>query len=281
MPGLKIAIGVAQMDCVNGNVAANIAKIADLAAAARRPGAEPVVFPECATTGYFLGGRLNELAEPPDGGTAERLAAIARANAVHLAVGAYTQDEGAVRNSQLLFGPDGKTLAVYHKAHLFASERTQCRPGDRPVVVDTALGRLGLTICYDLIFPDYARRLVELGAEIVINSTNWIADAYQREVWGWTGPTAQSLAAVRALENGVVLAMADRVGREALGESLVFDSLGHSTIAGPSGRILASVPAGEGVAVARIDYDEADLARWRGIATYRADRRPELYGRRE
>jgi predicted amidohydrolase len=278
MPGLKVALAVAQMDCVNGDVAANVAKIADVAAAARRLGAELVVFPECATTGYFLGDRLSDLAEPPDGRTAAQLGSIARANAVHLAVGAYTRDDGAIRNSQLLFGPDGGRLAVYHKAHLFASERVQCRPGDRPVVVDTELGRLGLTICYDLIFPDYARRLVELGAEIIVNSTNWIADAYQREVWGWTGPTAQSLASVRALENGVVLAMADRVGREALDESLVFDSLGHSTIAGPSGRILASVPAGEGVAVARVDYAEADLARWRGVATYRADRRPELYG---
>lgn len=279
MPGLKIAIAVAQMDCVTGDVAANVAKIADLAAAAGRLGAELVVFPECATTGYFLGDRLAELAEPPDGRTAERLAAIARSNSVHLAVGAYTHDEGAVRNSQLLFGPDGSTLAVYHKAHLFASERLQCRPGDRPIVVDTALGRLGLTICYDLIFPDYARRLVELGAGIIVNSTNWIADAYQREVWGWAGPTAQGLASVRALENGIVLAMADRVGREALNESLVFDSLGYSTIAGPSGRILAAVPSGEGVTVARIDYAEADLAKWRGVATYRADRRPELYGR--
>ena len=278
MPGLKIAIAVAQMDCVTGDVTANVAKIGDLAAAGRRLGAELVVFPECATTGYFLGDRLGELAEPPDGPTAQRLAAIARANGIHLAVGAYTQDEDAVRNSQLLFDPDGNALAVYHKAHLFASERIACRPGDRPVAVETALGRLGLTICYDLIFPDYARRLVELGAEIVINSTNWIADAYQREVWGWAGPTAQSLAAVRALENGIVLAMADRVGREALDKDLVFDSLGHSMIAGPSGRILASVPSGEGVAVARIDYAEADLARWRAIATYRADRRPELYG---
>jgi predicted amidohydrolase len=277
MAGLKIALAVAQMDCITGDVTANLARIADLAAAARRLGAELVVFPECATTVYFLGDRLGAIAEPPDGQTSQRLAAIARDNALHLVVGTYTRDEGAVRNSQLLFGPDGTRLALYHKAHLFSSEREVCRPGDRPVVVDTALGRIGLTICYDLIFPDYARRLVELGAEIIINSTNWIADSYQREVWGWTGPTAQSVAVTRALENGVVLAMADRVGREALGESLVFDSLGYSSVIGPSGRLLASVPSGEGVAVARIDYAEADVAKWRGIATYRADRRPELY----
>jgi 5-aminopentanamidase len=276
--GIRMALAVAQMDCVVGDVAANIAKISELSAAAKALGAELVVFPECATTGYFAP-RVAELAEPADGPSAKRLASIARENALHLAVGAYTRGEAGVRNSQLLFGPDGACLAIYHKAHLFSSERQVCTPGDRPMVVDTALGRIGLTICYDLVFPDYARRLTELGAGIILNSTNWIADAYQREVWGWSGPTAQSLAVARALENGVVLAMADRVGREALNETLVFDSLGHSCIVGPSGRVLASVPSGEGVALARIDYAAADLEKWRGIATYRADRRPELYGK--
>jgi predicted amidohydrolase len=198
---------------------------------------------------------------------------------VHLAVGAYTREGEAVRNSLLLFGPDGALLALYHKVHLFAGERAACQPGDGPVVVDTALGRIGLTICYDLIFPEYVRRLVELGADLVVNSTNWISDAYQRDVWGWQGPTAQSIAAVRALENGIVLAMANRVGREALPSAgAVFDSLGHSCIAGPSGKILASVAAGEGVAIADIAVSDEDFAKWRGIATYKADRRPELYG---
>ena len=279
MAGIAVKIAVVQMDCVAGDVAANLSKIERFCRSAAAGGAQLVVFPEAATTGYFLGDRLRQLAEAPDGPSAARLSALARECAVHLAVGAYTRDGDDIRASQYVFGPDGKRLALYHKAHLFAGEREMCRPGDEAVVVETALGRLGLTICYDLVFPDYVRRLVTLGADIIVNSTNWISDAYQREVWGWTGPTAQSLAAVRALENGTIVAMADRAGRERLDlPGIVFDSLGHSCVAGPSGRILASLGAGEGLAIADVALTADDLAKWRSIATYRQDRRPELYG---
>ena len=107
--------------------------------------------------------------------------------------------------------------------------------GDVPVVVETPLGRIGMSICYDFIFPDFIRRLVELGADIVINSTNWISDGFQRDQWGWTGSAVDSLARTRALENGVWLAMANCIGPEA-----GFDSLGYSCVVAPSGKVLAS-----------------------------------------
>jgi 5-aminopentanamidase len=231
-----------------------------------------VVFPECATTGYFIADRLSELAEPPDGPSLRALARIARANRLHLAAGVVIAEGGRYFDSQVLFGPDGMRLALYHKVHLFSAERDAFTAGDRPVVVETALGTIGLSVCYDLIFGDYVRRLVGLGAELVINSTNWIADAYQREVWGWSGPTVQALAATRALENVAFIAMANRVGHE-----VSFDSLGHSCIAGPSGKLLASIPAGEGMALFDLGLPQEDLERWRSIATYRRDRRPEVY----
>ena len=149
--------------------------------------------------------------------------------------------------------------------------------GDEPMVVETSIGRLGLTICYDLIFPGYIRKLVELGADIIVNGTDWINDPYQRDVWGWEGERIVGLVSTRALENVTVLAMANRVGHETAGPGLAFDSFGHSSIAGHSGKIEASLTAGEGVAFARINESAADLERWRGIATYRGDRRPALY----
>ena len=276
MSGVAWTLAVVQMDCATGDVEANLAAIARFAAAAAAQGADLAVFPECATTGYFLGDRLEALAEPPEGPTARRLGEIARENALTMAVGAYTGREGGVYNSQFLFGPDGQCLAVYDKAHLFASEREVCRLGEGARVVETALGRVGMTVCYDFIFADYVRRLADLGAELVINSTNWIGDAYQRETWGWSGPVTQGLAATRALENGTFVAMANRVGQEEAAPGLSFTSLGHSCIAGPSGRILAALTEGEGLAVARVRIAQEDLDRWRAIATYRADRRPEL-----
>ena len=176
-------------------------------------------------------------------------------------------------DDQLLFSSEGALLGAYRKVHLFSAEKDFYRPGDAPLVVETPLGRVGMTVCYDLIFAEYIRRLIELGADLVINSTNWITDSYHREVWGWSGPTTQSLAVTRALENVTVVAMANRVGHE-----MDFDSLGHSCIVAPSGKILASVPEGEGLAVADVRFAPEDIAKWRALATYRQDRRPEVYG---
>jgi 5-aminopentanamidase len=266
-------VAVVQMDCVLGEIQPNLEKIGHFAEAAGRLGADLVVFPECATTGYFIADRLSTLAEPPDGPSLRTLAGIASANRLHLAAGVVIAEGGRYFDSQVLCGPDGARLALYHKVHLFAAERDAYAAGDRPAVAGTALGTIGLSVCYDLIFGDYIRALVGLGAELVINSTNWIADAYQRDVWGWSGPTVQGLAATRALENVAFVAMANRVGQE-----VGFASLGHSCIAAPSGKILASIPAGEGLAVADLALPQADLERWRSIATYRRDRRPEVYG---
>lgn len=270
---IRLKIAVVQMDCVLGEIAPNLDKIGRFADAASGLGVDLLVFPECATTGYFVADRLDRLAEPSDGPTDRALAAIARRAGLYMAVGTVVADNAAFHDAQVLFGPDGRRLATYRKAHLFASERSTFRPGDTPVVVETTVGTLGLTICYDMIFADYFRHLRDLGAGIILNSTDWIGDGYQRETWGWSGVTTQGMAATRALEHGVIVAMANRVGHE-----MGFDSLGHSCIAGPSGRILASLPTGEGLAVADIDFAGDDLDRWRAIATYRKDRRPDLYG---
>jgi len=269
---VKFKLAVVQMDCVLGEIAPNLQKIESFAQAAGRLGVDLVVFPECATTGYFVAEDLARLGEPIDGPTDAALAKIAAKAGVHLAVGTIVAESGDYFDSQVLFSPAGARLATYHKVHLFSAERESYRAGDTPMVVETGLGVVGMTICYDMIFADYFRCLVERGADIIINSTDWIANAYQREVWGWSGVTTQGMAATRALENGVFVAMANRVGQES-----GFDSLGHSCIAGPSGHILASLPTGEDIAVADIDLKAEDLDTWRAIATYHQDRRPEIY----
>lgn len=267
-----IRIAPAQMHCTPGDINANLVVIDHLVRMATSDGAQLVILPEMATTGYFITDRLDQLAEPENGPTALRLATIARENSIHLAVGMAIVDGGKYYDAQLLFGPDGTRLATYRKAHLFSVERQWYTPGDTPMIVDTALGRIGMTVCYDLIFPEYTRRLVDLGADLIINSTNWITDDFQRDTWGWSGATVQSLAATRALENGVWLAMANCVGPES-----DFDSIGYSCVAAPSGKIVASLASGQGVALADVVYDSPDLDRWKSIATYLEDRRPELY----
>jgi predicted amidohydrolase len=267
-------IAVVQFHCAPGDVAGNLARIDRLVGDAAADGAALVVVPETATTGYFIADALDRLAEPEDGPTARALAAIARARGVHLAVGMALADGGRFYDAQLLFGPDGARLATYRKVHLFSAERQWYAAGDEAVVVQTGIGRIGMSICYDLIFPEFIRTLADRGADLVINSTNWISDGFQRETWGWTGSAVEALARVRALENGVWLAMANCIGPEA-----GFESLGHSCVVAPSGKLLASVGGAQGFAAADIAYESEDLARWRSIATYRDDRRPDLYKR--
>ena len=272
-PSRSLRTAVAQMHPVPDDVAGNLATIGALVRLAAGQGAKLVVLPEMATTAYFIGDRLARLAEPEDGPTARTLGDLARETGVHLVVGMVIREGEAFYDAQSLWGPDGRRLATYRKVHLFASERELYRPGDRAMVVTTEIGRIGLSICYDLLFPEFIRRLCDLGADLVVNSTNWITDDFQRSTWGWSAPTVRALAMTRALENGTWLAMAACTGRE-----WVFDSIGQSCVVAPSGLVLASAGEATGIAVAETLWQDSEaLDRWRAIATYRQDRRPDLY----
>ena len=266
-------IAVVQMDCVSGDTEANLARIESRAKEVAERGAQLVLFPECATTGYFVADRIASLAETVPGPSSERLARLARSTGTHVMVGMIERAEGKYFDDAVLFRPEGD-LNVYRKTHLFGPERAVFTPGDQPVVVDTALGRLGLSVCYDLMFPEFIRSLVLNRAQVVLNATDWISDVWQSSL-GWGGDTVSALARIRALENGVHVAMADRSGVEA-----GWHSLGGSTVASPTGRVLATLGADEGVAMATIDIASADFARWSELATYVRDRRPELYERK-
>ncbi|MFN8518070.1 MAG: carbon-nitrogen hydrolase family protein [Chloroflexota bacterium] len=267
-------VAVVQMDCILGDVEANLRHIERLAAdAVRDHGADLVILPECATTGYFVGDRARSLATTADGPMVTRLVDIATRLGRHLAVGLIEADGASVYDSLALLAPRDGLLAMYRKVHLFAGERAVFSAGDEPCLVDTALGRIGLTVCYDLMFPEYVRGLVLGGAELIVNGTDWITDPWQTGM-GWTGESVRALARTRALENSVHVAMAARVGEEA-----GFTSVGHSTIASPTGAVLATLDDGEGIAAARLADPTADLDRWRGYASYLADRQPGLYAR--
>jgi predicted amidohydrolase len=270
---MNATVAVVQMDCALGDVPASLERIEAGARAAASDGADLVVFPECATTGYFVGDRAQALAEPAGGRTNARLAALSAETGAHLAVGVIESLGGRLYDALALFAPSEGLVASYRKVHLFAGEKAVFTPGDEPCVVDTALGRLALTVCYDLMFPEYIRGLVLAGAQLIVNGTDWITNGWQTGQ-GWSGPTLRALCQVRALENGVHVAMADRVGEEA-----GFTSLGHSTIAGPTGAVLATLGEGEGRAAAIVSDPTPDLETWRSIATYLPDRRPELYER--
>jgi predicted amidohydrolase len=270
---MDLTIGVVQMESDPGDVEANLARAERLVAAAAARGANFAVLPEMCTTGGFDSEDLPTLAESIPGPITERLGALAARHRLHLVAGLPEQDGGRYFNSSVLLSPEGQLRGAYRKVHLFSSERRVFGSGDQPAIFDTALGRVALTICYDLVFPEYIRDLVLRGAELIVNSTNWITDDWQR-ARGWGGPVVRSLAATRALENTVHVAMADRVGTAG-----TWRSLGHSCVAAPSGALLAGLEEGEGVAVSPVALHDPVWTEWRGIATYLQDRRPALYDR--
>ncbi|HLK12964.1 MAG TPA: carbon-nitrogen hydrolase family protein [Candidatus Binatia bacterium] len=240
--------------------AANLARAADLVRAAAARGARLVVLPEVFA---WRGPREAEAAaaEPVPGPTTEAMAAVARETGVHLCMGSLLEAvAGAERpyNTSCLLDPRGALLARYRKIHLFdvdlpgrvaVRESDTRAPGTDVVVVPTALGALGLSVCYDLRFPELYRRLARAGAEVLL-----VPSAF-------TFPTGAAhwevLCRARAIENQCYVVAADQTGRSPAGHL----DWGDSLIADPWGRVLARAGDGEGLAVAEID--RARLARVR------------------
>ena len=151
-----VTLAVVQMDCTLGDVESNLASVAHYSRAAAEREADLVVFPECATTGYFVPDQLTELAEPPDGRSSRRLSEIARTNRIHLAVGLIVAEHGRVYDAQTLHGPDGRLLGLYRKAHLFSLEKQQFTAGDSPLVVETPIGRIGMRVLWSALADRFA-----------------------------------------------------------------------------------------------------------------------------
>ena len=217
-------------------------------------GARLVATPENTS---FLGPQAEKVrrAETLDGPTCRRFAALARELGIHLLLGSFNEkSRGGERchNTSVLFGPAGERLAVYRKLHLFDvdvsaearfRESETVAPGAEVVVAPTALGRLGLSICYDLRFPELYRRLVDGGAEILTVPSAFTLTT-GRDHW-------HPLLRARAIEcQSYVLAPA-QWGEHASGG--LRESYGHAMIVDPWGAVVAMASDGPGIALAEID----------------------------
>ena len=235
-------------------------------------GAELLVLPECAIPGYVYESADEALpyAEEIPGPSTAVLEDACRRLDVHVVCGLLERDADSIHNAAVLVGPAG-LIGSYRKSHLpFLGVDRYVRPGDELPVFDTAIGRIGLEICYDLRFPEVTRSLALAGAEIVCLPTNWPMAAAQN---------AELLAPARAFENRIYLLVANRVGRERTAEFC-----GRSQIVAPDGVRLAETDAtGEALLVAEIDVERA---REKSIVPAPGEyemhlfghRRPELYG---
>ncbi len=206
--------------------------------------------------------RAAEAAEPMDGPSLSAAAGWARTHGVAILAGSVVErfdDGGPPANTSVLIGPDGEVRAAYRKLHLFDvevggrvyRESDGVRAGDAPAVAWLDGVGVGLSICYDLRFPELYRALVGAGARILMVPAAFTAA---------TGPAHwEPLLRARAIENQCFVLAPGQVGRHADGSV----SHGHSMIVGPWGTVLAQVGSGEGVAMAELDLADLDEVRER------------------
>lgn len=259
-------IGLWQTVGFPADVRANLGSLELTARNAAAAGAGLLLCPECWLGGYNIGRATASLAEAHDGGSAQRIAEIARQNDIAIAYGYAERDasSGHIYNSVQVIGDDGTVLSRYRKTHLFGpDERAAYQPGDG-FVRPFRLGEFnfGLLICYDVEFPEAVRSLALMGADAILVPTA-LTDDY--------GVIPQLIVPARSVENQVFIAYCNHAGVE---NGMRF--LGGSCLTGTDGRALASAGARDDLVFGEISR----LARDATIQTfpYRTDRRPELYG---
>ncbi len=253
-----------QMSARPGDVAANLALIDETAREAALAGADIMVAPELATTGYGIGDALRDLAEPADGDQVSALAAMAVRHGVGIVAGFAERNRGTIYDAAVFVSPGGDRF-VYRKRQLYGDyERSLFTPGDAsPAVFTTAGMQAGLLVCYDLEFPELPRRLAVAGAEIILVPTALPE--------GPGAPfIAERLVPVRAFENQTVVVYANHAGNDGR-----FTYAGRSCIVMPDGSEAVRAAVSEAALVVA-EYDPAAYQASRRANPYLADRRTDF-----
>ena len=242
------------------DIDANVAQVREAVSRAAGEGCRLAVLPEMWSTGFAYK-ELNALARrTPE--TVEEMARLSEEHGLVL-VGSLPEPDGdRVCNTAYVLDR-GRLAGKYRKIHLFSlmNEDRAFTGGDSWLVVDTSAGRIGVFICYDLRFPELARRLAVEGAEILVVPGEWPKP--REEHW-------LALLKARAIENQLFVVAANCCG--VVGK---LDFFGSSLIVGPKGEYLAKGGYDPAVLTATMDFEE--MAKWREQITCFPDRRPECY----
>ena len=253
-------VAAAQLNST-ADTGANLTTAERVVRAAAADGAELVVLPE---KWSLLGDAdtLRELAEPLDGPAVSAARAWARELGIHLVAGSVAErvpGRELLSNTSLLIDPDGDIAATYRKVHMFDvdvdgvsyRESDAEAPGEEVVTAPAGELELGLSVCYDLRFPELYRVMALRGATAVTVPAAFTAFT-GRDHW-------EVLLRARAIENQLFVIAAGQFGEA----PPHFSSWGHSMIVDPWGRILGQIEAGEGHAIADLDLAELESVRER------------------
>jgi predicted amidohydrolase len=264
----NIKLALAQFSCKRENKKANLQKIEELTLKAKNQGADLVIFPEMSLTGYVVKDQIYELAETIPGPSVEKVEALAKKTGMHIIFGMPELSEktqATLFNTAVFVGPNGfigKYRKMYLPTHSVFEEKRYFRPGYEPAVFETDLGKIGLTICYDVFFPEVFRLTRLAGAQLIVCIS--ASPAVRRSYF-------EVLTLARAIENTAYLAYVNLSGIE---DGLQF--WGGSRLVSPTGDVLVKAKYDEeDFVTCQVDYNDLRTAET-FIPTLR-DLRPELF----
>ncbi|HZQ08229.1 MAG TPA: carbon-nitrogen hydrolase family protein [Anaerolineae bacterium] len=241
----------AQIAITPNDVQANIEKAVEwVAKAANEFDADLIVLPETVTTGFVTGLDGNgiwDLVSDMPGRITHEIQRLTKSLGVHVIFPSYRRgnERGVIYNSAALIGPNGDIIGIYDKTHPFPAENCACggwtTMGTRADVFETALGSIGMIICYDGDFPELSRLLAIKGAEIIARPSALLRSF---DIWHLT-------TAARAYDNHVYMVATNMVGPDAGGNYY----FGHSMIVNPIAWRLAQARGSEEIIAAKLDPD--------------------------
>ena len=233
----KISVAAVQLAITEETDAQRLARVKRLLEAVEK--ADLVLLPELWRVGYSNFASYSKKAEALTGKTVSFLKGAAKEHKAYLLGGSIVERKGEkLYNTAVLLDPAGKLISAYRKSHLLSyrsQERALLTPGADITVAETAIGTLGLAICYDLRFPELFRTMSARGAEVFLIPACW--PAVRLEAW-------ECLSRARAAENQAIVIACNATGKGLLGRSMVVD---------PWGVTIAALGGEEGILRTEID----------------------------
>lgn len=261
----RLNVCLLQIDVLIGQPDENYRKVSDQLHAAVSKSVKPdmILLPEMWNTGYALD-RIQQLADHQGERTKKLISDFCREHEVNVIAGSIAElNDGEVRNTIYVFDRTGAVVADYSKIHLFRlmAEEKHLVAGDHIGQFELEGVRAGMMICYDIRFPELARKLALGGAKVLFVPAEWPNPRLHH----W-----RTLLMARAIENQMYIIACNRVGTS---EGTEF--FGHSLIIDPWGEIIAEADEEEAIVTAELDLDLVDQVRQR-IPVFE-DRRPQFY----
>lgn len=250
----KINVIAVQIAPVPGNKEQNLKKVADIIQNSSCKNPDLIVLPE-----VFNSSVIHEYFHPlaeriPDGRTSEFIADLAVKYNTNIIAGSFVEkcNDEKYRNTSAVFDRSGKIIGKYSKIHMFSyygsDEGKYISTGDSAILVETDFGKIGLSICYDLRFPELYRSLTYAGAELIVCPAAWPTTRLEHWI---------TLNKARAIENLVFMVSANQCGKYAINRT----NAGNSMIISPWGEIISSAGLEECSIFAEIDLDEVKKRR--------------------